>query len=627
MQIAVDTETTGLTPHHGCEAFMLQVCDGKENHWWTGHVNPYDRTDITWDKSDLLEFLEIFEEADSYLFHNAKFDIRMIFRLLKKYGLEKGFLKEVFRKFECTMLACHAVQSGFSVGLKENSFLYLDYYNDNQQELKKRIMSARSSAPKGYDLGKLGHPTFGGTKKTKWYATDYWLDIEACTAYGLDDVEMTYLLWNFLKEGMEAEGLMKPYQVRKKLLEVFYHIEDIGMNMYTERVEQEVAQLEEKCQKLHDKIAEDNNYQSNLNLDTRDGLLFLVHSKLGIHSDYTTPSGQASMKKEAIDYYIETYPEVETLQDLKLYRKSKTQISDIKSYADWVCPDGRLHASYWITGTRETRQAVEMPNIQNIGKGIRHLMGPPPGRVWLQYDLVNIEMRRWVYFVGNKELIDVFESGGSVHLLIAETLYPKEYAEHGKKFKDVFKDSYYQWVKNGNFAIIYGATEAKADVTYHRPGAYRRIIERFPEVQKFTDRCAEEVWYNYNMYNQPCVTVDGGYRLDVPLDEIYKGTNYKVQGCAGWIMGEAMIEVYNEPEYKRISKPHGCGMVDQVHDSLDIEILREHLSVDLILTFKTAIERAGLRYMPTNEASCDILCHYNEPEITFENNQLIEAPL
>lgn len=625
--ISIDTETTGLTLFHGCQAFMLQLCDGENNHWWTGHVDPYDRTNVTWNKSDLIEFLDLFEEADVCVFHNAKFDIRVIYNLLKKYDLHQGFLTEVWKKFECTMLACHAIQSGFSTGLKQNAFLYLDYYNDNQKLLKQAILSAKSSAPKEYDLAKLGHPAFGGTKKTKWYACDYWLDIPACTEYGIDDIEMTYLLWKFVHEGMKSEGLLPPYEVRKKLLEVLFYIENVGINMYTELIEEEIDQLTFKCEKLKKQIEKDNHYQSTLNLNTRDGLLFLIHTKLNIPSDFHTPSGQVSVKKDAIEYYIETYPEIKSLQHLKEYRKSQTQISDIKTFADWLCPDDRLHCSYWVTGTRETRQSVELPAIQTISKSIRHLMGPPPGKVWLQYDLVNIEMRRWVYFVGNQELMDVFDKGGSVHLLIAETLYPKEYKQHGDNFKNVYADTLYKYVKAGNFSALYGAGEKRSDDTYRVKGSRSMITERFPEIKFFADKCEQEVLTNYELYNQPCVTVDGGYRLDVPLNELYKAVNYKVQGCAGWIMGEALIEVHNNPRYQSLTRDHTSGMVSTVHDSLDIEVQRDELTFGLVQTFKLDIERVGYRYMPTNEASCDILSHYTEPKlhINYTTEQIEEA--
>lgn len=614
--ISVDTEGTGLTLRHGCRAFMIQLCDGEFNHWWIGQVNPYDRTDIKWDKDDLLEFLDICLDADKIIFHNAKYDIRSIWYTLQAYGLEKGWINLVFSKFEDTMIGCHCICPGDSVALKHNAFKYCDYYNDNEHHLALAIQQQRDLHPE-YDLARVGHPTFGGSTKASWWKADYWLDIDACIAYGLDDVEMTLLLWDFVYEGMKSEGLLSVYETRKKVLRTFYDIEDTGMNMYSERVEETLEELEMEQTRLVKKIRSDQDYRTSLDLSTDEDKHFLLHHKLGLPVKFFTATGKPSVKKEAIDYYIRENPDNETLQDFKLYRSVTTQISDIKSFESWKCDDSRLHSNYWLTGTRNTRQSASDPAIQTIGKKIRKLFGPPQGYVWLDYDLVNIEMRRWAYYVGNPELTAIFDTGGSVHLLIAETLYPREYAAVGEDFKYVYEDTLYQWVKNGNFSALYGAGERKADATYQLPGAYRKIAERFPEVPGFTKACEEEVRFNFEQYNQPCLTVDGGFRTDVPLSEAYKAVNYKVQGSAGWIIGESMIDVANNVPFP---------MINQLHDGLPIEVPREAVTMELILSIKEVIERSGLRYMPTSEASYKIHTHYAEPEFKVINNELIELP-
>lgn len=620
---AIDTETTGLTSHHGCRPFMIQACDGSHNYTWEGVVDPLDRSRVIWSTKTLQDFLDFADELDVAVFHNAKFDIRMIFKILQDYSLHKGWLSMIFSKFEDTILASHACCSGEPHSLSYLSLKYLDYYKDTEHKLGQDVLQARDAAPPEYDLAHPGHPCMGGLKKTKWYKTDYWLCMEECRKYGTNDVEETLLLWKHVfKPGMEDESLIEPYNTRKKLLEVFYHLEDTGVYFYKDLVDGSLEQLEKKAQQLQKKIETDNSYYSKLDLSKREHLLFLLHEKLEIPVLYHTDTEQPAVNKDALDGYQEIYPEIETIQDLSEYRKTQTQIGDIKSYNSWLCPDQRLRASYWITGTRETRQAVEHPNLQNVGKGIRHLMGPSPGKVWLDYDLVNIEMRRWVYYVGNKEITDVFLSGGSFHLLVASILYPELYEEHGTDFKDVFKSTYYQWIKNGNFSILYGAGSYKANRTYRLKGAYEKIAHRLPEVPAFIQRSISEVNSNWELYNQPCVTVDGNYRLDVPLDQVFKSANYKVQGSAGWIMGEAMIEVFNSPLYKNTS----AAMTQQVHDSLVVELDRKELTYEIAEEFKTCIERAGLRYMPTNEASCDIVTHPDEQELTIdsENHTITE---
>ena len=621
---AIDTETTGLTPHHGCRPFMFQACNGTQNFIWEGKVNPKNRLEVSWDKKDLIDFLDFVDELDQAVFANAKFDIRMIFLTLQDHGLEKGWLNLIFSKFEDVFLSAHVTCSGEPQKLSYLALKYLDWYNDEEHLLSEAVLEARGSADYDVDIGAKGHPAFGGTKSTKWYKTDYWLAPEACRIYGIDDVEITYKLWEMYQDVLDSEGLWKPYNNRKRLLEVFYYLEEAGVNMYEELVERDIDELDKECEELRQKIEFDNAYQHSLDLSRTDHLKFLLFEKLGLDVTMETDKGNPSVNKEALDFYQEQYPKLESIKDLKKYRTRQTRKGSIRDYASWLCSDGRLRASYWITGTRATRQAVEKPNLQNIGKAIRHLFGPPPGKVWLDFDLVNIEMRRWVYYVGNSELEKVFSKGGSVHLLIAETLYPEEFKRHGADFKNVYKETLYQWIKNGNFSALFGAGERKADRTYHMQGAFRKIRNRFPEVEQFTNECIQEAWWNYERFDQHSVTVDGGYRLDVNPDRGYTAVNVKVQGSAGIIMGDAMIMIYDNPDYQKSS----CQMIQQVHDNAVTELDREELSYDLYRSIKKSIEDAGLQYMPTCEAECEIKTHYNEsPLVINDKEQTIKEVL
>jgi hypothetical protein len=65
-----------------------------------------------------------------------------------------------------------------------------------------------------------------------------------------------------------------------------------------------------------------------------------------------------------------------------------------------------------------------------------------------------------------------------------DTLHPEKFAQYGKKVKDVFASTWYQWTKNGDFAVQYGAIEESgtADAAYHVEGAQRKIQNRFTKI-------------------------------------------------------------------------------------------------------------------------------------------------
>jgi DNA polymerase I-like protein with 3'-5' exonuclease and polymerase domains len=600
MILAVDTETTGSDFWHGCRAFILTACNGVSTFIWSGTVDPFDRSKVTWSPKDLREIQNLLNSASVLVFHNAKFDMRA----MEYMGLE---IEHLWPKVHDTILAHHCLASGDKHGLKYLAFKYLDWYNDDEKDLARAVQSARGAAKdKGYDIAVEGHKCFPGLtgQKVSWWKLDYWLCIEEASKYAMTDPEMTWLLHREFQEALKDNGVLQQYNTRRKLLLIAYEMERAGYNMYYDDTVKVIDQLKLKAEHLRRKIQDQVGYKYEWDPSNQEDLHNFFHIRLGLPVLHKTETGRASLNKGAIEDYITKNPDKTPLKLYDTFKKTSTQVSHLSAYLNWINPTTkRIHSSVWITGTRETRQSYSDPNTQNINKKLRHVFGPPPGKSWLELDMVNIEMRIWAYMVGNQELIHVFETTGSVHLLVAELLYPELFKELGpNEFKKQRANDEYSWVKNGNFAIIYGATEYKADTTYKQFGAYKKIARRFPEVPRFTRACIEEAERNYRWYLSPHVTTLGGYNLDVPLTDMFKAVNYKVQGSAGWMMTESMIEVDKNPDYLNA----GCQMIQQVHDSLTIEVETRKLTQPLIDSIVQSMEAPGLKYMPTSKVSYEI---------------------
>jgi DNA polymerase I-like protein with 3'-5' exonuclease and polymerase domains len=606
MILAVDTETTGTDVWHGCRPFLVTMCDGRQNYHFAGTVNPYNRVDVRWDQEILNEIQDMLEDAQMLLFHNAKFDLHM----LASIGID---LTRLWNKVEDTMIASHCLSSGESHALKYLALKYMDYDNEDEQLLEQAVKSARLQH-KDYDIAKPGHPSFPGIKgaKVNWWKMDYWLCLDECLRYGLGDVERTWGLWQIFYEALQNYDLTHQYSVRKAMVKIAYDMEVRGYHMYSDEVDEELQYLADYREGLHKKIQKECKIGGYFDLGKEADLRFFLFTVLGIKPFiFTEKTEVPSISKEAIDTMIESNSDVKALQDFQQYRIAGTQIGYLSSYRKWICDDNRIRASVFITGTRSCRQAYRDPNLQNIDKRMRHVFGPPPGYVWLDYDLVNIELRIWVYEVGNKELVEAFNEGRSVHMMIAEELHPekcRECKQLGVSFKDQYPE-HYGWVKNGNFAIIYGATEKKANQTYHVMDAYSRISERFPEVPQYTKSVINEMWYNLEEYHWPHVTCIGGYKLDVPTDEPFVACNYKIQGSASYIMNEALINISRNSDYIK----SGAQMIQQVHDSIVIEVQQQYATDTLIHSIKRSIESAGLKYLPTCEASYHIITNTQPP--------------
>lgn len=586
MILTVDTETTGLDFWHGCRAFMLTACDGTHSWVWSGAVNPFDRSEVTWDQNDLDEIQRLLDSSSEIVIHNAKFDMRAMYHM----GLN---IDGWWHKVQDTVIAHHCLNSADSHALKDLAIKYLDWHNTDEKKLA-RIIQQKRLEHKDYDLAVVGHKCFPGVNRTKnLFKQDYWLDIEACAKYGISDVEMTWLLWDVFKSALKEECLWNIYQTRRELLYITYCIEDCGLDLVPDKVRSEIPKLQLKAENLRLKIQELCEYKFHWDPSDRELLHHFFFNTLDIEPRYFTKTGEPSLNKEAINGYIEDNPDKKALLYYSTYAKTLTQISDLKSYLRWVTPDNKIHSSLWITGTRETRQSSSDPNLQNIPRKLREVFEPEPGYTWIDFDYSNIEMRIWAYLVNSKRLIEVFETTGSIHLLFGEILYPTLFKELGaKRFSETDE---YKYVKNGNFCIIYGGGQRKADLNYRVAGAYQTISTKLPEVPMFSRRCVEEVHKNQLLFGRPQIEALGGYMLDVPLDKIYKAANYKVQGTAGWIMTEAMINVNNNQLYLDT----GCQINQQVHDSLQIKVKTKYVTDDLIESIKTSMIEPALKYIPT----------------------------
>jgi DNA polymerase I-like protein with 3'-5' exonuclease and polymerase domains len=473
MIAAIDTETTGTDFFHGCRPYLILSCDGETNHHWAGEVNPFTR-DVYWDDDVLAEVQEYIDSLETAIFHNGMFDIRA----LESIGIDCSRLWWIS---EDTLLASHVVCSGDVHGLKDISEKYFGWENEEEEHLKTIVMQKIAEArAKGYAVAKEGHSHFPGLKgaTVKWYKMDYWLAKDEVLRYGFGDVERTFLFWKVFKESMIQDGLWDQYQTRKKLLRICYDVQTVGKNLYVDKAKELITHNRQRMEECRLAIKKELSITYKLDLNKKDHLFDVIHTrcKIAVHH-YTKGSTEQrmvpAMDKNAIDYYLEQSKHP-ALVLFKEYRKLQTRTNYVQGYLDWVDKDGRIHSNLNPTGTRETRQSSSSPNDQNIDSFLKTLFGPPPGKVWLSIDMVNIELRIWAYSVGNKELIDAFEKGLSVHAMIMELLFPEEYEIYivaKKKHKsqltqgDLHALKQYGWVKNGNFARIYGATDKKTNQT------------------------------------------------------------------------------------------------------------------------------------------------------------------
>lgn len=644
--VSLDTETTGLDLWHGCKPFCVSTLierPDKEplSKRWVWHVDPKSRTPLP-SREDVREIQEILDTSTVVL-HNAKYDIRALSTI--------GIYLKTWDNLHDTLIASHTLESGVSHKLKDLALRHLDINDEDQTELQKACVSARRiGKKKGWRIAGPNDPHWPAIKKFSkskgsnnatdgWWSADMWLPRAValaekyptdhpwwtvCGEYCDTDVIRTYYLWLAFKEALEEEGLWEQYTTRLKLLPITYRMEEHGISVHKDRVKkaidsyaEEAIQMEKNCKR----VAE--NKLDNLNSPKQlQGALYhtLKCPIVKETESSTTENPSYSTDVETLDKVYEklqkNHPGRYFIRNLIGTRKRNKAIEYLQSYLDFAIDDDSclwLHPAFNVTGTDTTRFSSMYPNAQNISKkeglpgaeeiskregfNLRRVFGPAPGREWYSADYSNIELRIFAYASGDKRLIKAFETGDSVHLVIARELYPKEYiaCEKAKEsFKKKYESTYYQWVKNGNFSLIYGAGEYKADNTYHLKGAYKRIRKQFPLIDKFMRSKHAEAT------NKGYVTCIGGYRLQVPHDGPHKAVNYFVQGSAGWYMTLAMIrcdkylcDLNRHLSSRKDWDRETYSMNMTIHDELDFDFPKKKSNITVIQDLKKLMEESG----------------------------------
>ncbi len=251
-------------------------------------------------------------------------------------------------------------------------------------------------------------------------------------------------------------------------------------------------------------------------------LITVERKNMALPVVYGKKSGNAALDKDAMQEYLDTLDGTprDFIKLLTDKRRHDTDLTYMQAYRRfWVKTLHedyyRIHASLNPFATDHLRWASNSPNLQNVGKqedeceecdgdgcawcnysgysriSVRNCFGPLPDREWYSMDFSNIELRIPAYESGERAMIELFEKPndapyfGSYHLLNASIIYPDEFwpiADKKGEFKRKYRSTLYTYDKNGGFAIQYGCGERKADATFRRKGAFRRLKEKLPKV-------------------------------------------------------------------------------------------------------------------------------------------------
>lgn len=548
---AIDTETTGLDLFHGDRPYFISTCDENgETDFRRTTVDPFTR-ECNFPQKDQQWFKKKITSRKWLIFHHSKFDIRAL-----ELSGTANLTTEWFRIHD-THPFSHVLRSNDPHGLKPLGVRYLNISTADEDRIHTLTVTARKHAKK------LHWSIAERVEADMWMPAQLWPDeADDLQVYGVMDAMRTSLLFRlFLTNCLaheQGQQFWENYKKEVSLIPIVYEMERTGMTLRPTVFQRTIQSLQTTATVLSHSfqraaIATGCPSAKTLNHRSPQQLQHILyeHLKLPVLKMTSGKQPAPSTDKETLENLIGhlqlTSPNKQTklgaamrmlvaLTELRDKEKSLAYLTEYQTAAlrepsvyslrDRLVLRSSLNP--WGTGT--TRFSSNSSNIQNIDLLLRIVFGPSPGCFWIDDDYDNLEMRIYAYDSGEKSLIEAFECGESVHMVICRELYP----ELARKNLLTKYSPEYKRTKNGNFAIIYGASADKANRTYGLPNAYGIIRKKFPSMTRYISRLTAEA------ESQGFVVTLFGYRLYIARDQSYAASNYRIQGTAGGILKEAL---------------------------------------------------------------------------------------
>ncbi|MCD8286397.1 MAG: DNA polymerase I [Clostridia bacterium] len=283
---------------------------------------------------------------------------------------------------------------------------------------------------------------------------------KVCAAYDIPADMSAYGISKIYAEYMgrmaKDDRLQALYEnVEKPLTLVLFEMETKGVTVSPDMLDEMKAKYLQVQEDLQNRIYEQCGTTFNINSPSQLGQV--LYDTFGITELKNKKTGKFSTKAETLEKYRDQYPVVQDVLDYRFYAKLiSTYLDGLKDYAT-RSSDNVVHTSYNQTFTSTGRLSSSGPNLQNIpvrdeeGREIRRAFIPRQGRVFVNADYSQIELRLLAHCSGCKELIDAYNHGEDIHRLTASQVF-------GVPLEQVTKDMR-SHAKAVNFGIIYGISE------------------------------------------------------------------------------------------------------------------------------------------------------------------------
>ena len=375
-------------------------------------------------------------------------------------------------------------------------------------------------------------------------------------------------------EEINAKDLF--FNIEMPTVEVLSDMQWNGMYVDKEELESFGKELSSKIEILTKEIHEMAGEEFNINSTKQLGEILFEKMKLPVVKK--TKSGY-STDVDVLEKLKKEDPIIEKILEYRqLMKLNSTYVEGLKVYINPKTK--RIHSFFHQTITATGRISSTEPNLQNIptrfelGKRVRKIFKPAQGKLYVDADYSQIELRVLAHISGDKHMIEAFNNNQDIHKQAASKVFKTPIEEVTKEQRSN--------AKAVNFGIVYGISDfgLGEQLGISRKQAKKYIdeyLEEYKGIKEFMDNItqkAKEQGYVETLFHR---------RRYIPE---LKSNNYMVrqfgaraamntpiQGTAADIMKIAMINVYRELKQRNLKSK----IVLQVHDEMMLESPKDEI--------------------------------------------------
>ena len=487
----------------------------------------------------IKDLKEVFEDKS---INKVSFDIKEEMVLLDKLGID------LIGPYDDIMLMHYLIDpSRSSYDLKLLSQSYLTYELDSDETL------------------------IGKGAKIKKYADVNQDDLSLLLAAKVNAIEDAKD--KVFKNLAEYEMVDLYENIEKKLAKVLASMEIIGFGTDRKILEEIKSQLDGQIEELTQDIYDLAGSEFNINSTKQLGEVLFKDLELPVIKKTKTGF---STDASVLDKLRDKHPIIEKIERYReTYKLRSTYIEGLENAID---EDGRIRSTFRQNIASTGRLSSQEPNLQNLpiktdeGRAIRKAFKAGEGKVLIDADYSQIELRILASLSDDKNMQDAFNHGIDIHTQTASEVFHTPLDEVTKLQRSE--------AKAVNFGIIYGISDYGLSQNLNIPRARAKdYIDKYkksyPQIKEYMDKVvklAKDQGYIETLFKRRRYVPEISSRnFNVRSFGERIALNTPIQGTAADIIKIAMIRTYEKLKEEGLD----AKIILQIHDEIIIESSEE----------------------------------------------------